>query len=120
MFSHARRTIALILTVTTTLLCGSPRASAMLAPASVSQSEADMQKVQAFLEQKQVRQRLTDFGLTQEQIESRLQKLSDADIHQVALQVDKQNPAADGGGVVITVLMIGVLALLFVYLAKRV
>lgn len=100
------------------------RSFAMLAPAISNQVTIqrgeDLATVQAFLEQKQVTQKLTEFGLTQQEVKSRLSNLSDKQLHQVAMKIDKEHPAADGGGFLVTVLLIGILVLLFVYLVKRV
>lgn len=101
-------------------------ASALMVPTSaamtsaVSQRTTDMKTVQTFLEQKQVQEQLASYGFTNQEINNRLENLSDKDLHQVATHIDKEHPAADGGGLVITVLLIGILVLLFVYLAKRV
>ena len=77
--------------------------------------------MQSFLERKEVRLTvgLFDFGITNEQIGPRLANLSDQQLHQVAVRIDKQNPAGDGGFIV-GILVIGILVLLFVYLLKRV
>ena len=121
-----KRTMAVTLTAAIIGLSAG-RASAMLAPtpttanAAVSAVRAnDLKTVQTFLERKEVQQRLTGFGLSSDQIQSRVNNLSDEQLHHVALRIHQQNPAGDGAGVVITVLVIGILALLFVYLLKRV
>jgi hypothetical protein len=103
---------------------GSGRAEASLAPAMMPPAAVDrtqdLQKVQRFLEQKEVAQRLEHMKLSAPEVESRLSNLSDQELHQVASKIDRQNPGADAGGVAVTVLVIGILALLFVYLLKRV
>jgi len=101
---------------------GTPRLEAMMAPsqavsnASVQDREKDIATIRAALENKVVRQRLADLGLTQEQIDSRLSKLDSQKLHQVAVQIEKQNPAGDAVGVLVIV----VLVLLVIYLFKRV
>jgi hypothetical protein len=80
----------------------------------------DRETVQRFLEQKVVRDRLAQLGLSDAQASQRLALLSDEQMHQVALHIDKEAPAGDGSGAVISVLVIGILVLLFVYLLKRV
>jgi cytochrome c1 len=119
-----KQAIALMLSVTMFAL-STNGAQAMLAPADratviAAQRGSDLKTVQTFLEQKQVREHLVRLGLNENEIEPRLAVLTDSELHQVATHIEQQNPAADGGGVVITVLVIGVLALLFVYLLKRV
>ena len=120
-----KRCIAAALSFSLVMMCVG-RSSAMLAPTAAAvatasvQRSADMRTVQTFLEQKQVRERLVSFGMSDGEIQTRLGNLSDADLHQVATHIDKEHPAADGGGVLVTVLVIGILVLLFVYLLKRV
>jgi len=113
--------------VMTTLVTGvfPPEVQAMLAPPSATASEsgtgldraADLQKVQSVLEIKVVRQRLEDYGLAAEEINARLGQLSDAQLHQVASQIDALIPAGDAGlGIVVALLVIAILAVILVYL----
>lgn len=113
--------------VLTTLMTGlSPSEGlAMLAPSSAMvsasgaepQRAADLQKIQSVLETKVVQQRLADYGLSQDEINARLNQLSDAQLHQMATQVDAMIPAGDGGlGIVIALLVIAILAIVLVYL----
>jgi len=122
------RSHTLIGTVIIALIFGTtltPKGWAMLAPAptaaqtSPSHREADLQIIQKQLESKVLRQRLKEFGLNDKEINTRLSKLSDAELHQMASRVQTMNPAGDGG-IIIAVLLIGILVLLFVYLLKRV
>jgi hypothetical protein len=121
---NTKRLIALML-VTAMVSLHTGRAEAMLAPADgmgimSARRATDTQKVQTFLEQKQVSQKLAGYGFTPTEISSRLSSLTDSELHNISTRIDQQNPAADGGGIVVTVLVIGILALLFVYLLKRV
>ncbi len=111
----------------TTLVTGvfPPDVQAMLAPPSATASElgtgldraADLQKVQSVLETKVVSQRLADYGLNQEAISARVNQLSDAQLHQMASQIDAMIPAGDGGlGIVIALLVIAILAVILIYL----
>ena len=59
-------------------------ASAMLAPAAVPPRAADAKAVQKALEAKLLRQRLRELGLSDKEIETRLSKLTDQQIHQLA------------------------------------
>src|ERR1019366_10536441 len=66
------------------------------------------------LESKMVRQRLSEFKLTPEQVNQRMSQLSDAQVHQVAMQIRTMNPGGDGGlGILVALLVIGILVLLF-------
>ena len=72
--------------------------------------EADINKIQRVLESKMVSQRLSELGLSMDEINSKLQQLSDADIHQFASQLDSLMP----GGIlefIIGVLVIVILVL---------
>ena len=72
--------------------------------------EADINKIQRVLESKMVSQRLSELGLSMDEINSKLQQLSDADIHQFASQLESLMP----GGIlefIIGVLVIVILVL---------
>jgi hypothetical protein len=126
--SFLKKSLIGTLVVVTTMAMSSPKGWAMLAPAQVGSEvheandarSADVKTIQAALESKILRQRLAEFKLTPEQINSRLSRLSDAQVHQAAMQIRAVNPGGDAGGFVISVLIIGVLVLLFMWLFKRV
>lgn len=80
---------------------------------------ADLQTIQTVLESKVVRQRLEDFGLRPEEISTRLAKLSDDQLHQLATKVDALIPAGDGLGIVIALLVIAILAVILIYLLNH-
>ncbi len=102
-----------------------PRAQAMLIPAQAqraSQEEtsrgSDLQVVDSALANKAIREKLHALGLSDQEIQSRLSRLSDRQVHQLASQIRAVNPA--GEGVIIGLLVIVVLVLLIIFLAKRV
>ena len=113
----------------TTLMTGlfPSEGRAMLAPPSATASESgmdlnratDLQKIQSVLETKVVQQRLMDYGLNQEEINARLNQLSDAQLHQVATQIDAMIPGGDGLGLVIALLLIAIIVVIVVYLMDR-
>jgi hypothetical protein len=121
--------IVTLMIVTTLAMTLPPQGWAMLAPTDlmstvhskdVTRAE-DLKTIQTTLESKMVRQRLSEFKLTPEQVNQRLSQLSDAQIHQVAMQVRTINPGGDAGfGIIVGVLVVAILVLLFVYLFKRV
>jgi hypothetical protein len=103
---------------------GAPRLEAMVVPtqqvapaAALVELSHDRATVQAALENRLVRQRLHDLGLSDAEIDRRLTRLSGDQLHQVAMQIEKQAPAGDGTGVAITVLVIVLLVLLILKLA---
>jgi hypothetical protein len=66
-----------------------PRVDAAFLPSETigiphAQRDADIQKIQAVLEMKLVRQRLLDLGFSPEEIASRVRKMTDAQIHNFA------------------------------------
>jgi hypothetical protein len=103
-----------------------PDTQAMLAPApnapAVQGNESaraeDAAQVQAFLENKIVRQRLADMGMSEADINRRLASLTDAEMKQVAAHIQREAPAGDIG--VGGVLVVVVLVLLIIFLAKRI
>jgi hypothetical protein len=127
--SFTRKTLIASLALATTLaMTMPPKAWAMLAPAQTAVQThesnearaADLKTIQTSLESKVIRQRLAEFKLTPEQINSRLGQLSDAQIHQTASQIRSLNPGGDAVGFVVGVLLIVVLVALCMYLFKRI
>jgi len=85
-----------------------------LSPADRS---SDLGKIQKFLETKMVRERLKEFGLTPEEIQTRLSQLSDQQIHQLALRLDELMVGGnDALGVIILILVIAILVVLLIQL----
>src|SRR4051794_12628331 len=118
-----RRTSLLIKGIAVTLVLavfvtwsGSDLAQAMLVPTQTAHDAVksaraqDVNTVQAALENKVISQRLANFGLSKEEINTRLGRMSDSEIHRVAMQIEKQNPAGDASGIVL--IAIAVLLLL--------
>ncbi len=68
--------------------------------------EKDLAKIRSVLERKEVKSRLESFGVNPSEIEQKLALLSDKEIHQLAVQIDKLNP---GGGFVETLIAVLVL-----------
>ncbi|HAH08316.1 MAG TPA: hypothetical protein DCM05_17625 [Elusimicrobia bacterium] len=114
------------LILSTTMVCASKQSGwAMLAPAEIAggtdpgrlDRAADMKTIQSALESKVVRQRLRELGLPEDQVEARLSKLSDQEVHQLATQIHTLNPGGDL--TVIGILVAVVLVLLIIYLVRR-
>src|SRR4030066_2608982 len=59
--------------------------------------DADMKKVQAFLEQKIVLQKLTDYGVSAEEAMAKIRAMSDSDVHRLASLTDRAAAGADSG-----------------------
>jgi ribose 1,5-bisphosphokinase PhnN len=110
-----------------TVLVGVPAGHAMLAPAdqsspTVSQRMEDLRTVQSVLEAKIITQRLQDLGYSSEEIASKLDRLSDSQLHQVASQINSLFPAGFHGAtddilhVALTVLLIVVIVVVILAL----
>src|SRR5262245_30543225 len=89
------------------------------ASASESHRRDDLQKLQTVLESKVVRQRLQDIGLTSEEINTRLSRLSDDQLHELATNVEAMMPAGDALGIVVALLVIAILVVILVYLLNH-
>jgi hypothetical protein len=121
------RRLACVLVFTTTLVCSLQTGGyAMLAPAAVpppaadgvTDRAADVRTVQKTLESKVLRQRLHELGLSDKEIQTRLDKLSDQQVHQLASRINAVNPGGDF--TLFGLLLLVVLVLLIIYLVKRV
>jgi len=99
-----------------------PKADAGLAPSALiamSQTDrsADLGKIQEVIEIKMVSERLEKFGLTQDEIQTRMGNLSDQQIHKLALQIDDIKVGKDDVlGVIIALLVIAVLVVVLLQL----
>lgn len=113
--------VAWYLVVAMFILSIAPRVNAGFAPSEIidlkpEHRAADIEKIQSVLETKAVRERLSQFGLNQDEIAGRLSQLSDEQIHQFALQLDDLRVGQDAGGVIITVLVIIILVIVILQL----
>ncbi|MCX5786946.1 MAG: PA2779 family protein [Elusimicrobia bacterium] len=122
MKSGARALIYSLIASTTMLCTVSGNGWAMLAPAQGAATmgeaygrAADMKTVQTALESKVVRERLKALGLTDKEIESRLTRLSDQQVHQLAKDVN----TLSSGGFVEELLVIVILVLVIVFLVHH-
>ena len=79
---------------------------------------ADMAKAQRVLESALVGKRLAKAGLTPEEVQSRLNALSDVELHQFASQLDTLYPGG-GSGVIVSILVIVVLVLVILKLTDH-
>jgi len=101
-----------------------PKVDAGIAPSeliAMSQTDrnADLEKIQQVLEMKMVGERLGQLGFTQAEIQTRLNSISDQQLHKFALQLDDLRVGGDGGaGLTIVVLMILVLFLMIMMLTS--
>lgn len=99
-----------------------PKVDAGVAPSALiamSQTDrtADMEKIRQVIEMKMVGERLGKLGLTQDEIQTRLQSLGDQQLHKLALQLDDLKVGRDTGlGIVIALLVIAILVVILLQL----
>lgn len=119
------RALCGVLMVSVTMVCAvSNNGWAMLAPAKVAASAegaaydktADMKTVQTALESKIVRERLHSLGMSDKEVESRLSRLSEKQMHQLAKNIS----ALKSGGGLIGLLELVVLVILIIILLRAV
>jgi len=91
---------------------------AMQHATAASRAES-MARVQRVLESKLVSERLQSVGLSAPEVESRIQKLSDTELHRFASQLDALYPGGDGFSVIIAILVIVILVMIILKLADR-
>jgi len=102
-----------------------PRVDAGLAPSeliAMSQTDraADLEKVRKVLEMKVVSERLGKFGFTQDEIKSKINILSDQQMHKVALQIDNLKVGSDDAlGIIIALLVIAIIVILILQLTHH-
>ena len=116
MTDPAVRWIATVLVVVMGLVSFVPRVEASFVPSdqsdrssSPTSRQEDVATIQKALEQKLVQERLRDFGYTEEEIKSRLDQLSDTELHSFAAQLDTLAPAGSGFEVAVIILLVALL-----------
>jgi len=78
---------------------------------------SDLRKIQNVIETKMIGERLKQIGLTTNEIQKKLNQLSDQQIHQLALQLDELKVGGDAGWIVLGILVgLAVIAVLVIYL----
>jgi len=103
------------------LLGITPRVDAGISPSEVigqpqMNRTTDLDKIQKVIEIKMIRERLNALGFSQEEIQTRLTRLSDEQVHQLALNLDELKVGGDEAVAVLIVLVIVAIALLVLYL----
>jgi hypothetical protein len=86
--------------------------------ASGMNRSADIETIQHVLESKVVAQRLADLGLSIEEVQQSMSKLTTQELHQIASNSDGLQAGGDLG-LIVGVLVVVVLVLLIIFLAKR-
>jgi hypothetical protein len=79
---------------------------------------SDLKKIQNTIETKMIGERLKQFGLTPDEIQKKLNQLSDQQIHQLALQLDELKVGGDAGWVILGIIIVlAAIAVLVIYLS---
>lgn len=78
--------------------------------------EADIDKIQRVLESKIVSQRLAELGLSMDEINSRLNEMNNAEMHQFASQLESLMPGGDAITTIMGLLVIAILVLVILQL----
>ena len=93
--------------------------NAAVIPAGDADREARAEntaKIQAMLERKEVAARLTDYGLTPQEVSGRLDRLSDLQVAEIAGQIDRINAGGDTVGLLVSLALLVLLVLLILHL----
>src|SRR3990172_5066148 len=86
----------------------------------VAARDADMIKVQTFLEQKIVLQKLTDYGVSAEEAMAKIRAMSDSDVHRLASLTDRAAAGADSGlGILIGLAILIILIIVILKLMHK-
>jgi hypothetical protein len=97
-----------------------PRVEAGFMASQVSQESQnrtqDLSAIQKALEMRMVSETLEKFGMTKAEAKSRLDGMTDAQIHQLATNLDEVRVGGDGLGFVIALLVIAILVVVLLQL----
>jgi hypothetical protein len=79
---------------------------------------SDLKKIQNAIETKMIGERLKQFGLTPDEIQKKLNQLSDQQIHQLASQLDELKVGGDAGWVILGIIIVlAAIVVLVIYLS---
>ena len=80
----------------------------------------DFEKIQKALESKIIGQRLMDFGLNSEEINGRLEQLTDEEVHYFATQLDALNAGGDAGFIVGALIFVVIIMAILHFTGKKI
>lgn len=98
-----------------------PKVDASMSPSEIIDLQqydrtADTQTIIRVIEAKMIRERLEKLGFTMEEIQSRLNQMSDEQLHQFAVTLDDIKVGGNGLGIIIALLVIAILVVLLIQL----
>ena len=113
------RVVTWYLVFATFILGITPRVEAGFSPSQVLQDAQidrnhDISKIQTIIETKMIKDRLEKLGFSNEEVRSRLDRLSNQQVHKLALQLDDIKVGGDGLGVIIALLIIAILVVVLI------
>ncbi len=80
---------------------------------------ADILRIRTALESKIVRQKLLDYGLSPEEVMSRINTMSDEQISQLATHTASLQAGGDVGGLIVGLLVVALLVVVLVFLLQH-
>ncbi len=95
-----------------------PQRNVTEATAASAGRAGDIAKIQAALESKIVQQKLMDYGLSPEETMARVNKLSDAQINQLATHTDSLQAGGDPVDLLVSLVILALLVVLLIYLIQ--
>ena len=115
------RAVTWYLVVAMFILGITPRVEAGFSPSQILQDSQidrndDTAKIQTIIETKMIKDRLEKLGFSNEEVRSRLDRLSNQQLHQLSLQLDDIKVGGDGLGVIIALLIIAILVVVLIQL----
>ena len=112
------RRITIMLIILMSIISFVPRVEAAFISSGESQNELmrdqDMQIIKKALENKVITQRLQDLGFSDQEIQDRMDQLSDQEVHNLATQID----SVSQGGILGVIIALLVIVLLVVVILK--
>ena len=88
---------------------------------STESREVSLTKIRKMLENKLVAEKLRSHGLTPEEVNAKLDKMGDAQIHQLAALSDKITAGGDGGvAIAVVVLVVFVIVIILLIVLRRI
>ena len=97
-----------------------PKVDAGLSPSEFIAAQfdrgQDSSAIRQVIENKMVSERLAQLGFTQEEVNSRLSRLSDQQLHKLAVNLDEIKTGGDGLGLIIGLLVIAILVVILIQL----
>lgn len=117
------RHTAFFLIMLMTTLSFVPRAEASMVPTAMTMASEtrtqDLTTVQKVLENKAVKARLSALGYTDQEITAKMSLVSDAEMHNLASQLNALDAGGDGLGILVTLLVIVLLVVVILKVSDK-